>query len=928
MRSAHMHNSLTSSLRWLAVWTVLLGLLSAALPAAPARAAGPPPLRVSEQAGGVLIAWDGPTASPLGWPTQRFGAVELPAQLLTLRTSGPATVRLEQLSSAPWRGALAPAAPERPVLPAGLIPSAEPAQQALPAAPVTLLREGRLRGVGLAVVAVTPVFADATGMRAALRLRAFVPGAALLRASAVELLASDAPFLADAPGPSLPAQDGRVWRVRVGQGGIQRLSAAALAAAGVEDGAVERLHLRRGGRELPLEQRAGPDGRGELRFYAAAPGDRWNRADTYWLTLEQTSGLRMPTRDVAPGGSAPERDTALGRGVWRRPAVYDSVRPGPSGDHWFAAWLRPSDTAPLTATLGPGLPSAGGAMRLSIDGTAVTAGVHTLVVAGAGAAASTSWSGPGLWRRELTLPGASGAVLLRAGPEGPADIIAPDRIAWERPVRLLFGGGGGRFSGVSGRWTYRLDGAPAGAALYDVTDPDDPALLTGAGGRFEDGGEGQIPRDYLLAGPGNLGAPALSAWQPADFGTPAEVLYIAPVELHAALAPLAERRRAQGLSVRVIDVQALYDAWSYGQVAPEAIRSFLRYAAARWQPAPRAVVLVGDGSSDPHDYGGHGNVSLIPPFLAMVDPWVGETACESCYAQLDGDDPAAEGADLLPDVQLGRLPVKDADEAGRLVAKILAYEAAGPGGLWRSRGVFVADNGREADGTPDPAGDFPALADTAVAQQPHGLEGARIYYDPWGRSADGQPLGQPWRLGDGAQAHRAVLAALNAGAGLVSYTGHANAWQWGVTALDSPPGYLLGLYEPDTLTNGGRLPIVLAMTCLTSAFQTPAYGGMVIDERLLLARDGGAVAVWGATGLGIPTGHALLQRGFYRALWAAPPQQAALGGLVAAGALELFGHAEQASMHHIRIFALLGDPLTPARIAPAQQIYAPVVSRR
>ncbi|HEU4326803.1 MAG TPA: C25 family cysteine peptidase, partial [Roseiflexaceae bacterium] len=760
--------------------------------------------------------------------------------------------------------------------------------------------------------------------------RAFVPGAALLRASAAELLASDAPFLADAPGPSLPAQGGPTWRVRVAQGGIQRLSAAALAAAGVEGGAAERLHLRRDGRELPLEERTGPDGLGELRFYAPAPGDRWNTTDTYWLTLEQTPGLRMAVRNVAPGEDTPERDTALERGIWRRPAVYDSVRPGPSGDHWFAAWLRPGDVAPLTATLAlsPSLPGAGGDLRLSIDGEALTTGGHTLVAASASATVEASWSGPGLWRRELALPSASDTVLLRAAPGGSADIIAPDRIAWERPVRLLFGGEGGGFSGVPGRWIYRLDGRPDGGALYDISDPDGPALLAGAGERFEDGGEGQTPRDYLLAGPGTLVEPTLAAWQPPDYSTPADTLYIAPADLHAALAPLAEWRRAQGRSVRVIDVQALYDGWSGGEVDPEAIRSFLRHAAARWQPAPHTVVLVGDGSADPHSYGGQGNVSLIPPYLAMVDPWLGETACESCYAQLDGDDPAADDADLLPDVRLGRLPVKDVAEAQRLVAKLLAYETAGPGGLWRSRGVFVADNGREGDGTPDPAGDFPALADAAVAQQPRGLETARIYYDPWARSDDGKPLDQPWRLGDGAQAHGAVLAALNSGAGLVSYTGHANPWQWGVTALDSAPGYLLGLYEPDNLVNGGRLPIVLEMTCLTSAFQTPAYGGMVIDERLLLAREGGAVAVWGATGLGIATGHALLQRGFYRALWASPPQQATLGDLVAAGELELFGHAEQASAHHIRIFALLGDPLTPARVVPAQQIYAPAVSRR
>ncbi|GAB4198102.1 MAG: C25 family cysteine peptidase [Roseiflexaceae bacterium] len=914
--------------RRLVIWLTLLGLLVGGLPTAPAQATTSP-LRLSQERGGVLIAWDGAASALAGWPSLRVGTAMLPARLVALRANGPVALRLEQASSVVWRGGLAQAAPERPILPEGLLPLAEPLpQQALPAAPVSVLRQSRMRGVAIVVVAVTPLFADHTGLRAARSLRAFVPGAALLHETAPALLESDAPFLADAPGPASPAKDGPAWRVRVTQGGIQRLSAADLAAAGIDPAVAERLHLRRNGRELPLELRVGPDGLDELRFYAPAPGDRWNAADTYWLSVESAPGLRMPVRHAGPDGSTPERDTALERGIWRKPGLYDSLRPGPSGDHWFAAWLR-SDGAPLTATLtlSPSLPLAGGDLRLTVEGAAITPGTHTLQASSAGAVAETSWSGAEPWRRTLTLPSAGDTLVLRATSGPTPGILAPDRIGWERAVRLDFGGNGGRFSGVAGRWVYRLSGVPAGAALYDISDPAVPVLLAGVTGRVLDGADGQRPRDYLLAGPGTLAEPTLAPWQATDLATPASTLYIAPAALHPALAPLVEWRRSQGRSVRVIDVQALYDGWSDGQIDPQAIRSFLRYAAATWRPAPQVVVLVGDGSVDPHNFSGYNNVSLIPPYMAPVDPWVGETACDSCYAQLDGEDPAGSGADVLPDVQLGRLPVKSVAETERLVAKLLAYEQAAPGGLWRSRAVFVADNGREADGTPDPAGDFPALSDEMVAQQPRGMAIRRVYYDPWGRTPAGQPLGESWRIADGAAAHQAVLAALNAGAGLVNYTGHANMWQWGVTALDAEPGYLLGLYEPETLQNGAALPVVLEMSCLTSAFQTPVYHGMVIDERLLLAREGGAVAVWGATGLGLVTGHALLQRGFYRALWAAPPQQVPLGGLVAAGYLELFAHADQASTHHIQSFVLLGDPLTPARVVPAQQVYMPVVHK-
>jgi hypothetical protein len=138
------------------------------------------------------------------------------------------------------------------------------------------------------------------------------------------------------------------------------------------------------------------------------------------------------------------------------------------------------------------------------------------------------------------------------------------------------------------------------------------------------------------------------------------------------------------------------------------------------------------------------------------------------------------------------------------------------------------------------------------------------------------------------------------------------------------PSYLLGLYDVDALTNGEKLPIVLEMTCLTSAFQQPAYSGTTIDERLVLHPNGGAIATWGPTGLGIAHGHDVLQRGFYRALWAAPPGTATVGELTLAGYQELFLRGS-CCQDTLRTFALLGDPLTRARVQPLSQGWVPNV---
>jgi len=61
-----------------------------------------------------------------------------------------------------------------------------------------------------------------------------------------------------------------------------------------------------------------------------------------------------------------------------------------------------------------------------------------------------------------------------------------------------------------------------------------------------------------------------------------------------------------------------------------------------------------------------------------------------------------------------------------------------------------------------------------------------------------------------------------------------------------------------------ELPVVLQMTCLSSSFHLP--GLTSLDEGLLLQSGGGAVAVWGPTGLGLSTGHVELADGFVRSL--------------------------------------------------------------
>lgn len=898
----------------LAILLLLLGAcLLAPAGGVSAQPGGPP--TVTPLAGGVRIEWR-PAASlaasaPAGQPLVTIGGVRLPARLVALRVAGdgPLAPRVETLASVPWSGTALAA--ERPIpLAADGEPRAALAREAdpaLPATPVVVLREARLRGARVAVLAISPFFAGGGAARAVTELSATVPGATPLDRDAAALLTAQAGPLAAAPGPTNPAA-GHGWKIAVKSAGIQILTSAALAAAGVPLSAPSLLGLYYAGQEVALDQ-VGAGSSLELRFYAPALGDRWNAGDTYWLVLGASPGLRMVRRDLAP--AAAPATSAIESGVWRDNKLYDSYVPGPDGDHWYAADLKTGpglNPATLGATLASALTPIVGTTVLTATGTAYTPGQHNLALTLGGAKQTTSWQGIGDWTAVFTYTTSSASAVVQLTPGSDPDDVELDAIAWRRMVKLDVSGKGAAFEGLSGLQPYQLANSSAGSTLYDVTDPLAPATLAlpgGPGAAFEDG---PAPRRYVLTGPGTLWAPAISRSQPYDFGTPAKVLYIAPAQLHAALAPLIARRQSQGYSVRAIDAQAIYDAWSYGQVSQDAIRGFLRYAAATWSPAPVAFTLVGDGTSDPRNYAGLGSVNYIPPYLAMVDPWMGETACDACYARLDGPDPTL---DALPDLQFGRLPVKSAAELSALVSKIVKYETAPLDVGWRSRSVYIADDA-------DKGGDFAAFADDSVAQQPAGLEVHRVYYDP-------RASGVPWREPDAVLAYQRAVAELSQGAGLVNYVGHGSPYQLATTDLSAKPPYLLNVYDAEDLANGDRLPIVLEMTCLTSAFQRPDVGG-TIDERLLLNTHGGAIAVWGSTGQGVANGHEWLQHGFYTALWSAPRFGATVGQLAAGGYLELFSSGT-CCQDALATYMLLGDPLTTARVAPARRVFLAAARR-
>ncbi len=717
------------------------------------------------------------------------------------------------------------------------------------------------------------------------------------------------------------------YRIRLQESGIYQLTYTDLANAGVPLTSLVpvRLSVYQGDQELAIEVVGEADGRFDpddvVRFYAERVQSLYTEVNTLWLVVGDGPGRRMMTRSAPPAeGAVPAAFSATQHFEVNR--VYRSAMPMASDvDHWywgqmFAVGAARSLTLTLSFTLTNPLPAGSAVLTTELWGASSDARValdhHVRVYINGAAIGDIRWDGAVRMLAQLPFDQA----LLQPGNNTltlytPADTGARDsfnrlwEVNWLNFFRLTYERSFAltdeqlAFTSAPGPARFAVTGWAAPKSLaYDVTDPAAPVrleggVMIGAPGSYAlhmsdsvaPGGRYFVLSPAALKAPLDLAADPASGLRSTIEG--ADYLIIAHADFVAGVQPLAAHRRSQGLRVRVIDVQDIYDEFSGGLFTPHAIRAFIAYAYFNWPaPAPSYVVLVGDGTYDFMDREGYGAKTYIPPFLAAVDPLMGETAADNRYVAVDGND-------ILPDLHLGRFPVNNQAELTAMVSKIVSYESMPESGPWRTKGVFVADN-------PDAAGQFGALSDTTAAYLPPEFEIKRIYLG----SAD-------YPVSDAVKAQQATLDAFNAGALLFNFVGHSSVTNWAAELL-------FGINVLPQVNNGGRLPIVLPMTCLEGTYHNPRYAGL--SESVVRLAGRGAIASWAPTGQGVASGHDFMHRGFYDALFSWDVR--VLGDAATAGLLYLYTNARFPDgtprfRDLVDTYVLLGDPATQIGVAPA-----------
>ncbi len=656
----------------------------------------------------------------------------------------------------------------------------------------------------------------------------------------------------------------------VAQTGWVRVTKQQLVAAGWDPGTNSKaISVFVDGMEIPVEIRqANPnrfDANDTIEFFGSGMDTATSGARIYFVTLGKGKGLRLKSNSGAKKGSAAPASFRYTYSRKTRTVFFSSLTNNGDRDNFFGAIVN---------------------TKVSTDSVYV----ENLDPAGAPAELEIVLQG-GMekWNHVVS-------VKLNGNELGPVRFYGLDRHVFKTtvPLTMLVAGKNtltfkatntsndiSVVEAVSINYPhlYRADNdalaftAPSGSEVVvgglttdavsavDVTDALDPIRLevkTVAGNATVVVPDGQqrtvlVYADSRVSAPGQVVLNQASTWN--DAKNRANLVIITNRAFLDQATTLKAAREGAGIATAVVDVQNLYDEFSFGHHGPQPMRDFLKRAQG-WALAPKYAILLGDASFDPRNYLGTGNFDFVPTKLIATD-WM-KTSSDDWFADFDDTG--------IPAMAIGRIPVRTAAHAANVVNKLVQRGVAPPSATWTSTISLVTDR---------PDKNAPFDKSSAYLQQavPSSMTIAPVDYRNFPSNA---------------ATATAVKNAFNNGSLVMNYVGHGSVENWSRNAMTSA--------IVPTLTNGTKLPFVMSMNCLNGYFHD-LYSNS-LGEVLLRHATGGAIGVWASSATTSADQQTLMNAEALRQIFAG----ATIGEAV------LKAKAATTDKDVRRTFILMGDP--------------------
>ncbi|HYV07892.1 MAG TPA: C25 family cysteine peptidase, partial [Blastocatellia bacterium] len=662
-------------------------------------------------------------------------------------------------------------------------------------------------------------------------------------------------------------------KITVRREGWYRVTQADLIAAGFNAKTdPQMLQMYVDGRQIPISVITNEKQISAVDFYGRGIDASYTDARVYWLVAGTQPGLRMPQVKVE-GYPTASRSFLYTAERKDRTIYFSSLRNGDKENFFGPVIAREPVDQTLNLQHVDQTAGADGQLELSLQG--VTQLPHRVWAYLNGTfVGELAFNGQaeGLAKlpvaHSLLREGDNQVRIVAQGGTSDVSLVNWVRLGYFHDFKadnnaLRFTATGGQAVTVSGF------GSPA-IRVLDVTDPDSVREVLGKVQQNDDGysitvASPQSGERTLVAALDDerLNPARVADNQPSNLRSSehaANLVIIANRDTISSVEPLRAQRASQGFRVEVLNVEDIFDEFSFGNKSPQAMRDFLLFTQAGWKVAPQYVLLVGDASLDPKGYLGLPDSDLVPTML--IDTALLETASDDRLGDLDGDG--------IPELAMGRLPVRTGDEAARMIQKIIGYDRSNPSGSV----MLVADGN---DGY-----DFESATLNLAALVPASLK------------VDVLNRGQM----DLTLARAALLDAINRGQKVINYIGHGsvNVWRAG----------LLTNEDAAAMVNG-RLPLFVMMTCLNGYFQDPGLDSLA--ESLMKSR-GGSIAVLASSGMTDPDGQTAINRQMFQLLFRMSNLK---GQPLTLGEAMLRAKREVGDIDVRRTFTLFGDPTTRLR---------------
>jgi len=644
-------------------------------------------------------------------------------------------------------------------------------------------------------------------------------------------------------------------KIFVSEEGWQRVTRAAMTAAGFDPGSDSRgLSLYMLGAEQSIIVDDGGDGKFDandaIEFYGYPLDTLSTGARTYWLRAGKGTGNRV-TVSKANGGNPITGSVAF---TYERivRGIFASIVHDDDADAFFGALITIDPvTEPLTVTNLDTSYGGNATIELVIQGGTnmphridVAFNGHSLGIVALNGVEQPSFtfSVPQAW----LIAGTNDVTLTSLNGFDDVSVVAKARLTYQH---LLRADNGALDVNLAGGRSVTIGGfGSSGVRAIDVTDAQHPIELRTSVTADPHGGfaatfttpPGGLRTIMAFDGsrlltPGELAVNSPSSWSDTNGNSngakAAAAFYIVSNKAFlSAAATLKSVRDAEGIATAVVDVDDLYDEFNFGIRSPEAIRSFFRLASG-WKHAPSAVLLLGDASVDPRNYLDMGTFDYVP--TKLVRTLLLRTASDDWFTDFDDDG--------IADIPVGRIPVDTPAEAALVIGKIASRGT--PTGAWAGKALFVADASPEFD--------FAAVAASLAQRLPSSFTSQTIDFAKTSNATSD------------------IIDAMNSGSLLMTYIGHASVEIWANNVFSSS--------DATALTNGNRLPVVVALNCLNGYFHD-VYT-LSLAEALLKSPNGGAVAVWASSTLTEPDQQALMGNELFSYLFSG--QNPTLGQAVA-----------------------------------------------